>query len=252
MRIPVIAGNWKMNTTITEAKELVNEIKAKLDLSENIEIIVCPPFISLSTVNDLLEGTSINTGAQNMYFAKEGAYTGEISPLMLHGLCKYVILGHSERRTYFFETDEIVNKKIRCAFEQNLKPILCIGENLLEKDSRKTEEILSKQLEQGLHEIASTKDLLIAYEPLWAIGTGVAANGREANTTIRFIREIMAQLWTESVAQDIRILYGGSVKSNNTIEFISRSDIDGVLVGGSSLKAQEFLSIANQIADYRK
>ena len=146
MRIPVIAGNWKMNTTITEAKDLVNEIKAKLDLSENIEIIVCPPFISLSIVNDLLKGTSINTGAQNVYFAKEGAYTGEISALMLHDLCEYVILGHSERRTYFFETDEIVNKKIQCALEQYLKPILCIWENLSEKESGKTEEILSKQL----------------------------------------------------------------------------------------------------------
>jgi triosephosphate isomerase len=187
-----------------------------------------------------------------MYFATEGAYTGEISPLMLFGLCEYVILGHSERRIYFGETDEIVNKKIQCALKHNLKPILCVGESLTEKESLKTEEILSKQLTKGLQEIICTKDLLIAYEPLWAIGTGMAANGEEASVTTKFIRDKISCIWNKTVAHDIRILYGGSVKSNNIIEFISQSDIDGVLVGGASLKAQEFLSIANQIANYQK
>lgn len=252
MHNPVIAGNWKMNTTIVEAKELVNEMRTELNLLENIEIIICPPFISLSTIKELLEGTSIKTGAQNMCFATNGAYTGEISPLMLHGLCDYVILGHSERRIYFAETDEIVNKKIKCALNHNLKPILCVGESLTEKESKKTEEVLSKQLDKGLQEVACTKDLLIAYEPLWAIGTDMAANGKDASVTIKFIREEMALIWNKTISQDIRILYGGSVKSNNTIEFISQPDIDGVLVGGASLKAQEFLSIANQIAGYRK
>ena len=252
MRTPVIAGNWKMNTTIVEAKELVNEMRTELNLLENIEIIICPPFISLSTIKELLEGTSIKTGAQNMCFATKGAYTGEISPLMLYCLCEYVILGHSERRICFGETDEIVNKKIQCALKNNLNPILCIGESLTEKESCKTEEILSKQLDRGLQEIVCTKDLIIAYEPLWAIGTGMAANGEEASVTIKFIREKMARIWNRTIAQDLRILYGGSVKSNNIIEFISQSDIDGVLVGGASLKAQEFLSIANQIADYQK
>ena len=252
MRTPVIAGNWKMNTTIVEARELVNKMRIELDLLENIEIIICPPFISLSTIKELLEGTSIKTGAQNMCFAKQGAYTGEISPLMLYGLCEYVILGHSERRICFAETDKIVNKKIQCALKHNLKPILCIGESLTEKESRKTEEILSKQLDKGLQEIVCTKDLLIAYEPLWAIGTGMAAKGEEASVTIKFIREKMARIWNKTIAQDLRILYGGSVKSNNIIEFISQTDIDGVLVGGASLKAQEFLSIANKIAECQK
>ncbi len=252
MRTPVIAANWKMNTTIVEARNLVNEMKSKLDLLKNIEIVICPPFISLSEIKELLKGTSIKTGAQNMYFEKEGAYTGEISPQMLHGLCEFVILGHSERRNYFLETDDLVNKKIKRALLFNLKPILCIGENLIEKESNKTEEVLSKQLDKGLQEIAYNKDVLIAYEPLWAIGTGVAANGEEANITIKFIRDKMAQLWDKTTDDDLRILYGGSVNSNNITEFISKSDIDGVLVGGASLKAKEFLSIANQIDKYQQ
>lgn len=252
MRTPVIVGNWKMNTTVAEARQLVNEIRTELELLKNIEIIICPPFISIPAIKELLEGSSIKTGAQNMCFATKGAYTGEISPLMLHGLCEYVILGHSERRICFGETDEIINSKIQNALKHNLKPILCIGENSTEKESRKTEEILSKQLDKGLREIIQTKDLLIAYEPLWAIGTGTAANGDEANLTIKFIREKTAQIWSSNIAEDLRILYGGSVQSNNTIEFMSQSDIDGVLVGGASLKAQEYVSIANQIADYHK
>ena len=252
MRTPVIAANWKMNTTIVEARNLVNEMKSKLDLLKNIEIVICPPFISLSEIKELLKGTSIKTGAQNMYFEKEGAYTGEISPQMLHGLCEFVILGHSERRNYFLETDDLVNKKIKRALLFNLKPILCIGENLIEKESNKTEEVLSKQLDKGLQEIAYNKDVLIAYEPLWAIGTGVAANGEEANITIKFIRDKMAQLWDKTTDDDLHILYGGSVNSNNITEFISKSDIDGVLVGGASLKAKEFLSIANQIDKYQQ
>ena len=241
-----------MNTTIVEAKQLVGEMRTELELLNNTEIIICPPFISIPAIKELLEGSSIKTGAQNMCFAIEGAYTGEISPLMLHGLCEYVILGHSERRIYFAETDEIINSKIQNALEHNLKPILCVGESLIEKEAGKTEEILSKQLNKGLLEIVQTKDLLIAYEPLWAIGTGMAANGEEANVTIKFIREKMTQIWSNSIAEDLRILYGGSVKADNIIEFISQTDIDGVLVGGASLKAQEFVSIASQIADYRK
>ena len=252
MRTPVIAGNWKMNTTIFEAKQLVSEMRTELELLNNTEIIICPPFISLPAINELLEDSSIKTGAQNMCFAIKGAYTGEISPLMLHGLCEYVILGHSERRIYFAETDEIINSKIQNATKHNLKPIICVGESLTEKEAGKTEKILSKQLEKGLREIVQTRDLLIAYEPLWAIGTGMAANGEEANVTIKFIREKMAQIWSNSIAEDLRILYGGSVKADNIIEFISQTDIDGVLVGGASLKAQEFTSIASQIADYRK
>ncbi len=252
MRTPVIAANWKMNTTIPEANNLVSQMKYKLNLMENIEIIICPPFISLSVIKELLKGTSIETGAQNMYSEKEGAYTGEISPQMLRGLCEYVILGHSERRFYFSENDDIVNKKIKSALMYDLKPILCIGESLIEKESNKTEEILSEQLDKGLHEIANNKDLIIAYEPLWAIGTGMAANGEEANITIKFIRDKMAQLWNKTTSDALRILYGGSVKSNNIIEFVSKPDIDGVLVGGASLKAKEFLNIANQIDNYQQ
>ncbi len=251
MRTQIVAGNWKMNTTIAEARELVNRMKDTLKKLENVEVIVCPPFVSLLTVKELLINSAIKVGAQNMYFEENGAFTGEISPLMLCNLCDYVILGHSERRQYFGEIDDIVNKKIRTALKHNLKPIICIGEKLEEKESGKTEEILVRQIEQGMHDIQGNRELVIAYEPLWAIGTGRAANGEQADTTIEFIRGVIAQIWNNEIAQDIRILYGGSVKGGNIVEFISQPNIDGVLVGGASLKADQFLSIASQTADYQ-
>ncbi len=251
MRIPFIAGNWKMNTTATEAEQLVFEMLEKLDRIEGMEKVLCPPFVSLVAVNMMLRGSSIKLGAQNMYFEPEGAYTGEISPLMLSELCEFVILGHSERRWYFGETDEIVNKKVKAALANKLKPILCVGERLAENEAGKTEEVVNKQVTAALNGIEPVSDLVIAYEPVWAIGTGKAASGEQAAATIQFIRDVLAKLRNKSIAQDLRILYGGSVTSANIAEFISYPEIDGALVGGASLKAEEFVSIVEQTAEIK-
>ena len=251
MRISCIAGNWKMNTTATEAEQLVFEMLEKLDRIEGVEKVLCPPFVSLVAVNMMLRGSSIKLGAQNMYFETEGAYTGEISPLMLRELCEFVILGHSERRWYFGETDEIVNKKVKAALSNKLKPILCVGERLEENEAGKTEEVVNRQVTAALNGIEPVSNLVIAYEPVWAIGTGKAASGKQAAATIHFIRDILAKLWNKSIAQDLRILYGGSVTSANIAEFISHPEIDGALVGGASLKAEEFVSIVKQTAEIK-
>jgi triosephosphate isomerase len=252
MRIPFVAGNWKMNTTVTEAEKLVLEMLEKLDGIEGVEKVLCPPFVSLVAVNMMLEGSSIKLGAQNMYFETKGAYTGEISPVMLSELCEFVILGHSERRWYFGETDEIVNKKVKAALANKLKPILCVGERLAENEAGKTEEVVNRQVTGALNDIEPVRDLVVAYEPVWAIGTGKAASGAQAAATIQFIRDVVAKLWNKSIAQDLRILYGGSVNSANIAEFISHPEIDGALVGGASLKAEEFLSIIEQTAEIKE
>ena len=251
MRSPFIAGNWKMNTTVTEAEKLVLEMLEKLDRIEGVEKVLCPPFVSLVAVNMMLQGSSIRLGAQNMNFENEGAYTGEISPLMLIELCEFVILGHSERRWYFGETDEMVNKKVKAALANKLKPILCIGERLEENEAGKTEAVIDRQVTAALDGVGSISDLVIAYEPVWAIGTGKAASGKQAAATIQFIRDILAKLWNKSIAQDLRILYGGSVTGTNITEFLSHPGIDGALVGGASLKAEEFVSIAEQTAEIK-
>jgi len=252
MRIPFVAGNWKMNTTVTEAEELVVEMLEKLDRMEGVEKVLCPPFVSLVAVSMMLQGSSIKLGAQNMYFETAGAYTGEISPLMLRELCEFVILGHSERRRYFGETDEIVNRKVKAALVNKLKPILCIGERLEENEAGKTEDVVNRQVMTALNGIEPVRDLVIAYEPVWAIGTGKAASGKQAAATIRFIRDVLAKLWNKSIAQDVRILYGGSVTSANIAEFISHPEIDGALVGGASLKAEEFVAIVSQTAKIKR
>ncbi len=246
MRIPLIAGNWKMNTTVAEAKELASSMREKLDKIEGIEKVVCPPFISLTAVGRILQGSSVKVGAQNMYFEVKGAYTGEISPIMLEGLVEFVILGHSERRSCFGETDEVINKKVQAALDFGLKPILCVGERLEENEAGETERVITKQLTGSLGDIKPTINLIVAYEPVWAIGTGRAANGLTAKTTIKSIRDILARLWDSDVAQEVRVLYGGSVTGNNIAEFVSQSEIDGALVGGASLKADEFPSIVSQ------
>jgi len=248
MRIPFVAGNWKMNTTATEAEELVIEMLEKLDGIREVQKVLCPPFVSLVAINMMLRGSSIKLGAQNMYFETEGAYTGEVSPLMLRELCEFVILGHSERRRYFGETDEIVNKKVKAALANKLKPILCVGERLAENEAGKTEEVVNRQVTVALSGIEPVRDLVIAYEPVWAIGTGRAASGKQAAATIQFIRDVVAKLWDKEIAQDLRILYGGSVTGANIAEFISHPEIDGALVGGASLKAEEFVSIIEQTA----
>ena len=251
MRKPLIAGNWKMNTTLEEAKSLVRAILNELDGIEGVEKVLCPPFISLVAIKELLRGTSVELGAQNMYFEDKGAYTGEISPIMLADLCDFVILGHSERRQYFFETDEIVNKKVKKAFEIGLKPIVCVGESLKDNETGKTEQVITSQVRADLAGISPTGQLVIAYEPIWAIGTGKAATGKQAEATISFIRNIVAGLWDRGTAEAVRILYGGSVTGNNIAEFIAEPDIDGALVGGASLKANEFVSILKQTASLK-
>jgi len=247
----MIAGNWKMNTTVSEAVELVNEIRSELARIDNVDKVICPPFISLTAVGGLIQESSIKLGAQNLYFEEKGAYTGEISPLMLADLCEFVIIGHSERRQYFNETGEIVNRKILAAIRVGLNPILCIGENLAENEAGRTEEIVTEQLEASLTGIETPGGLTVAYEPIWAIGTGKAATGKQANATIGLIRYNISRLYSESFTQDLRILYGGSVTADNIAEFINQPEIDGALVGGASLKADQFLSIVRQTSEIK-
>jgi len=249
--MPLIAGNWKMNTTLREATELVSEMRPLLDQIDNIDKVICPPFISLAAVRELIRGSSIKLGAQNVYFEEKGAYTGEISPLMLADLCEFVIIGHSERRQYFNETGEMVNKKILAAMRIGLKPILCIGERLEENEAGRTEEIVTEQLRSSLAGIDYPRSLVIAYEPVWAIGTGKAATGEQANETIGFIRGKITKLYSNEIAHDMRILYGGSVTADNIAEFVQQPEIDGALVGGASLKATEFVSIVEQTSRIR-
>lgn len=252
MRVPMIAGNWKMNSTLSEAIALVNEMRPGLGQIDNVDKVLCPPFISLAAAGELIKGSSIKLGAQNIYFEEKGAYTGEISPLMLADLCEFVIIGHSERRHYFNETGQIVNKKIQAALKVKLTPILCVGETLEEKEAGRTEEIITGEISSALTGLDDVNGLIIAYEPIWAIGTGKAATGEQANETIGLIRRNIAKLCGEKVAQDMRILYGGSVTDANATEFINQPEIDGALVGGASLKANQFLSIVKQTSEIRR
>lgn len=251
MRTPMIAGNWKMNTTVSEAVELVNEMCQELDQIDNVDKLICPPFVSLTVVRELIKGSSIKLGAQNLHFEEKGAYTGEISSLMLADLCEFVIIGHSERRQYFNETGETTNKKVRAALKVKLLPILCVGETLEEKEAGETEKIITGELSSALTGLDDIDGLLIAYEPIWAIGTGRAATGEQANETIGLIRRNVAKLCSEKIAQDMRILYGGSVTGANTAEFMKQPEIDGALVGGASLKAKQFLSIVKQATEIK-
>jgi triosephosphate isomerase len=251
MRVPLIAGNWKMNTTVDEAIELVSEMRWELDQIVNVDKVICPPFISLALIKELIKGSTIKLGAQNLYFEEKGAYTGEISPLMLAELCEFVIVGHSERRQYFNETIEVVDKKVKAALKIGLKPILCIGEKLEENEAGKTEEVLIKQLSSPSAKIYYFSGLTLAYEPVWAIGTGKAASGKQANETIGFIRRHISKQYGKGIAKEVRILYGGSVTANNIAEFINQPEIDGALVGGASLKADEFLSIVRQTSEIK-
>ena len=252
MRVPMIAGNWKMNTTLSEAKKLVGEMRPGLDEIDNVDQVICPPFISLSAVKELIRNSSIKLGAQNLYFEEKGAYTGEISPLMLADLCEFVIIGHSERRQYFNETGEIINKKIQAALKVGLKPILCVGEKLDENEAGKTEQVVTGQLKSSLAGINYTASLVIAYEPIWAIGTGKAATSQQANETIGLIRRNVSGLYGKEAAREMRLLYGGSVNDANATELMKQPEIDGALVGGASLKADQFLSIVRQTAAISK
>lgn len=251
MRVPIIAGNWKMNTTLEGAVKLVEEMLPELDKISGVEKVVCPPFVSLDAVSKILRNTSIAVGAQNTFYEEKGAYTGEISPSMLTGLCEYVIVGHSERRQYFNETDEIVDRKVKMAIENLLKPILCVGETLEENESGRTEEVLTRQFLGSCNRLYFFGGLVLAYEPIWAIGTGKSATGEQAAKTIGFIRSLIAEHHGADIAENVRILYGGSVTADNIGEFMKNPDIDGALVGGASLKADAFISITEQTSRLR-
>ena len=251
MRVPLIAGNWKMNTTVGEAIALVSEMRPELNKMENVEKVIGPPFISLAAVYGLIKGSSIKLGAQNMYFEEKGAYTGEISSIMLADLCEFVIIGHSERRQYFGENGETINQKVRAALKVGLKPILCVGEKLEDNEAGRAEKVVTGQLESALAGVGDLDGLVIAYEPVWAIGTGRAATGEQANEIIGFIRHNMAKLHGKALAQNLRILYGGSVTAVNSTEFLKQPEIDGALVGGASLDASQFLSIVRQTAEIK-
>jgi triosephosphate isomerase len=246
MRKKIIAGNWKMNMNLHQSQKLVSEIINGLGKNDKAEVIVCPPFTSLSEVSNLLKGTQIKLGAQNMYYEESGAYTGEISADMLKSVgCEYVILGHSERRVIFNESDELINKKILAALSKGLKPIFCVGELLEQRESGNTMRVVSRQVEKGLEGVtpAQMKNIIIAYEPVWAIGTGKTATPEQAQEVHFFIRELVAKKFSTTVAENLIIQYGGSVKPDNSGELLSQKDIDGALVGGACLKADSFLGI---------
>lgn len=249
MRTPFIAGNWKMYKTVEEAVTLVRELRDALDGLEGCDVAVCPPFTALAAVRDALAGSTIRLGAQNVHWKDEGAFTGEVSPLMLRGLCEYVIIGHSERRHHFGETDEIVNKKLVAALAHGLKPILCVGENIDQNRAGKTEAVVGGQVRTDLAGIPpeQVRLITIAYEPIWAIGTGLPATGDEANRIIGgTVRGTLAELYGDEIAQAVRIQYGGSVKPDNIAEFMEQPEIDGALVGGASLKAEDFVAIVKE------
>ena len=246
MRKPIIAGNWKMHKTIAEALEFVNEVKDRVN-NDKVEAVICAPFTLLKDLKQATKGTNIKIGAQNMHFEEKGAFTGEISPLMLKELdMDYVVIGHSERRQYFNETDETVNKKVLKALEVGIDPILCVGETLEEREAGNTKAVCKVQVEKALENV-SKEDLakvVIAYEPVWAIGTGKTATSEDANDVIAYIREVVANLYGE-LANEVRIQYGGSVKPSNVAEIMNQSDIDGALVGGASLEANDYVELVN-------
>ena len=247
MRKPVIVGNWKMNKTVSEAKELLEAIK-KSDLDSEVEAGVCVPAIDLCAESKILDDGVVKFGGQNMYFEESGAFTGEISPLMLNDIkADYVILGHSERRDIFGEDDKLINEKVLSAFDHDLTPILCCGESLEEREADKQEEKVKAQIEADLKDVSEddVKKLIIAYEPIWAIGTGKTASSDDAEAMCAFIRNLVAELYSKEASEAVRIQYGGSVKPANVKELMAKENIDGALVGGASLKAEDFAALVN-------
>lgn len=246
MRKKIIAGNWKMNKTVSEAQNLAAAIKRDLDSEAKVDVVLCPPFTAISAVSQAVSGTQIAIGAQNMHYEPSGAYTGEISAEMLREqYCRYVILGHSERRQFFGETDEGVNKKAVAALAAGLKPIICVGETLEEREADKIEEVIRTQINGGLAGLseADMKNVVIAYEPIWAIGTGKTASPEQAQEVHAFIRSLLAGLTSQAIADTVRIQYGGSMKPGNAAELLSKPDIDGGLIGGAALDAPSFIGI---------
>ena len=247
MRTPIIAGNYKMNKTVSEAVKLVEELKP-LVKDAKCDVVVCPTFVCLDAVKKAVEGTNIKIGAQNMHFEENGAFTGEISPKMLEEMgIEYVVLGHSERRTYFNETDEAINKKVKAAFAHNITPIVCCGETLEQREAGVTDDFIACQIKVDIAGLTKeeAEKVVIAYEPIWAIGTGKTATKEQANETIAAIRNVVAGMYGQEVADKVRIQYGGSVKPNTIKDQMAMSDIDGALVGGASLVASDFAAIVN-------
>ncbi len=245
-RTPLIAGNWKMFKTCPEAVETAGELVKLLAATTDIDVMIAPPFTALAPVSDVVRGSSVSLGAQNLFWETQGAFTGEISPAMLISAgCKYVIIGHSERRQYFNETDETVNKRIQAAVNNDLIPVMCVGESEKERESKDTFSVLDKQVKKGLEGFSSDdlKRLVIAYEPVWAIGTGKTATSGQAQEVHQFLRSVLEKSFGNMLAKSIRILYGGSVKPNNIGELMAMPDIDGALVGGASLDPETFSKI---------
>ncbi|MDP3071110.1 MAG: triose-phosphate isomerase [Opitutaceae bacterium] len=250
-RKKLIAGNWKMNKTPADGVALVRELVATVGKQSEVEVVVCPPFTGIESAGRALEGSTLKLGAQNMHFEASGAFTGEVSAPMLRAIfATHVILGHSERRTLFGETDELVNKKVLAALKNQLRPIFCVGETLAEREAGATLKVVQTQVERGLEGV--TKDqaasVAVAYEPVWAIGTGKVATTEQAQEVHAFIRELLTKLFTEPVAQKVRILYGGSMKPANAPELLAQKDIDGGLIGGASLEARSFVELVTAAA----
>jgi len=246
LRVPIIAGNWKMNKTPEEAAALCRELLPLLGGLSDREVVLCPPFTSLAVVKEAIEGTDIALGAQNVFYEDSGAYTGEVSPPMLKALgVKYVIIGHSERREYFGETDETVNRKVKAALAHGLRPILCVGETLEQREAGVTETLVKSQIRKAFADVSADDavSVVVAYEPIWAIGTGKTATAQEANRVIGLIRATLGEIYGGSTAEVIRIQYGGSVKPENIAELMQEPEIDGALVGGASLDAPSFARI---------
>lgn len=244
-RKKIIAGNWKMNKAITDAQELAAGVKLELAECREVDVVLCPPFTALKAVGDMIDNTSIKLGAQNMHGEPDGAFTGEISAGMLRDLyCHYVILGHSERRAYFGETDSIVNHKVTAALAANLRPIVCVGETLEEREADRTADVLKTQIESGLSGLGDElKQVIVAYEPIWAIGTGRTATPEMAQEAHAFIRRVITGLSDAETAEAVRIQYGGSMKPANAKELLAQPDIDGGLIGGAALEARSFIEI---------
>jgi len=247
MRRRIIAGNWKMHNNLIDSQNLVTKLVIGLNNKTlKREVIICPPFTSLSEVSHLLKGTKIKLGAQNMHFEDKGAFTGEISSDMLKSIgCNYVILGHSERRTIFGESDDLINKKIKTALNAGLNPIFCVGETLEQREDGTTNDVINEQVVEGIKELneEEVNKIIIAYEPIWAIGTGKTATPEQAQEVHKFIRSILKENFSEDTSENIPILYGGSVKPNNAEDLLAKEDIDGALVGGACLNADSFISI---------
>lgn len=246
---PIVAGNWKMNTTLAEARDLAARMRRALDQVAGVTKVVCPPFVSLAAVAEVIAGSTIQLGAQNMHFEPKGAYTGEVSASMLASLCRFVLLGHSERRQHFSETDETVNRKVKAALGAGLRPVLCVGERLEEREQGRAAAVVEQQVRAGLAGVGSPDALVLAYEPVWAIGTGRAATPETAQEMMSHLRGVLGSLYGTKGAAGVPLLYGGSVSPDNAPGFLRQLDVDGALVGGASLDAEAFVRIVRAAAE---